>query len=113
MVPIAPGGDHGAAEAKLLAGVNRVCSPHRAEIERQHRANQSRIEIQLEAPHPEARLEFADAGLELRVRYPVELRNSAELDAQMTRSVLDLIATDPALKAAITGTPRIRSAIRT
>ena len=113
VVPIAPGGDHGAAEAKLLAGVNRVCSPHRAEIERQHRANQSRIEIQLEAPHPEARLEFADAGLELRVRYPVELRNSAELDAQMTRSVLDLIATDPALKAAITGTPRIRSAIRT
>jgi hypothetical protein len=63
-------------------------------------------------PRPEARLQFADAGLELLVRYPVEIRKAPDIDEEMTRKVLDLIETDDALKAAVTGNPRIRSAVK-
>jgi hypothetical protein len=58
------------------------------------------------------RLRFADAGLEVLVRYPVELRKAPKMDEEMTRKVLELIETDPELKAAIAGTPKIRAAIR-
>jgi hypothetical protein len=64
------------------------------------------------APSPEARLQFADAGLELLVRYPVEIRKAPDVDEEMTRKVLELIETDAALKAAVSGTPKIRSAVK-
>jgi hypothetical protein len=63
-------------------------------------------------PRPEARLQFADAGLELLVRYPVEIRKAPDIDEEMTRKVLDPIETDEALKAAVSGNPKIRSAVK-
>jgi hypothetical protein len=63
-------------------------------------------------PRPEARLQFADAGLEVLVRYPVEIRKAPDIDEEMTRKVLDLIETDEALKVAVSGNPKIRSAVK-
>jgi hypothetical protein len=63
-------------------------------------------------PRPEARLQFADAGLELLVRYPVEIRRAPDIDEEMTRKVLDMVETDTALKSALSGTPKIRSVVK-
>jgi small-conductance mechanosensitive channel len=112
VVMIAPDGNHKAAEEKLVATVNAVYAEYREDIERQHAAIERRVDIQIEAPRPEARLQFADAGLELLVRYPVEIRKAPDIDEEMTRKVLALIETDAALKAAVSGTPKIRSAIK-
>ena len=112
VVTITPSGNHKAAEEKLMGLVEDVYSKYRAEIERQHAAIERRVDIQVDMPRPEARLQFADAGLELLVRYPVELRSAPDTDEEMTRRVLDLIATDETLKTAVSGTPKIRSAIR-
>jgi small-conductance mechanosensitive channel len=112
VVMIAPGGNHRAAEDKLVAAVNSVYSQYRQEIERQHAGIERRVDIQVQVPRPEARLQFADAGLELLVRYPVELRRAPDIDEEMTRTVLDVINTDEALKGAVAGTPKIRSAIK-
>ncbi|MGA7219449.1 MAG: mechanosensitive ion channel family protein, partial [Candidatus Sulfotelmatobacter sp.] len=112
VVMIAPDGNHKAAQEKLVAAVNAVYSQYREEIERQHREIERRVDIQVEAPRPEARLQFVDAGLELLVRYPVELRKAPDVDEEMTRKVLGLIETDSALKAAVAGTPKIRSAVK-
>ncbi len=109
---IAPDGNHKAAQEKLVAAVNAVYSRYREEIERQHATIERRVDIQVEAPRPEARLQFADAGLELLVRYPVEIRKAPDIDEEMTRKVLELIETDAALKAAVSGTPKIRSAVK-
>jgi hypothetical protein len=54
--------------------VNDVYSHYKDEIERHQGSIESRVDIQIEMPRPEARLQFADAGLELLVRYPVEIR---------------------------------------
>ena len=112
VVMIAPQGNHKAAQEKLVAVVNSVYSQYRQEIERQHSAIERRVDIQIDAPRCEARLQFADAGLELLVRYPVELRRAPDIDEEMTRKVLGLIETDETLKAAVSGTPKIRSAVR-
>jgi small-conductance mechanosensitive channel len=112
VMTISPQGDHRAAEEKLMGLVNDVYSKYRGEIERQHAAIERRVDILVDMPRPEARLQFADAGLELLVRYPVDLRRAPDTDEEMTRRVLDLIAKDSSLKSAVSGTPKIRSAIR-
>jgi hypothetical protein len=112
VVKIAPEGDPKAAEDKLIAVVNSVYGRYKDEIERQHAGIERRVDIQVATPRPEARLQFSDTGLELLVRYPVEIRRAPDIDEDMTKRVLQLVATDPALKAAVAGTPRIRSAIK-
>lgn len=112
VVMIAPDGNHKAAQEKLVAAVNAVYSHYKEEIERQHAAIERRVDIQVAAPRPEARLQFADAGLELLVRYPVEIRKAPDIDEEMTRKVLELIETDAALKASVAGIPKIRSAVK-
>jgi small-conductance mechanosensitive channel len=112
VVMIAPQGDHKSAQAKLVAAVDAVYSEYRQEIERQHATIERRVDIQIETPRPEARLQFADAGLELLVRYPVEIRRAPDIDEEMTRRVLLLIESDESLKTAVSGSPKIRSAIK-
>lgn len=112
VVTIAPNGNHKVAQEKLVAAVNSVYSKYRGEIERQHTEIERRVDILIEAPRPEARLQFADAGLELLVRYPVEIRRAPDIDEEMTRRVLELVENNPDLKAAISGTPRIRTAVK-
>src|SRR5579872_379592 len=109
---IAPNGNHQAAQQKLVTAVNSVYAKYKDEIERQHATIERRVDIQIEMPRPEARLQFADTGLELLVRYPVEIRRAPDIDEQMTRKVLELVETDAALKAAISGIPKIRSVIK-
>jgi small-conductance mechanosensitive channel len=112
VVMIAPDGNHKMAQEELLAAVNAVYSRYRQSIERQHANIERHVDIQVEMPRPEARLQFADAGLELLVRYPVEIRNAPDIDEEMTRKVLELIETDGGLKAVVSGVPKIRSAVK-
>ena len=111
-VLIAPDGDHRLAQSRLLAAVEAACAPGQEAIAQQHATMERHADFQLEAPRPEARLQFVDAGLELRIRYPVPLRQTSSLDEAMTRSILELWANDPALKGAVVGMPRIRSAVK-
>jgi small-conductance mechanosensitive channel len=114
VVTVAPDGNrnHQVVQQKLVAAVGDVYAKFREEIEAQHAEIERRVDIQIETPRPEARLQFADAGLELRVRYPVTIRKAPTIDEEMTRKVLELIETDAPLKAAVSGIPKIRSAIR-
>jgi len=112
VLALAPGGDHQALQARLMRSVEAVCAEHRSEIERQGDSAERRVDIQIEFPQPEARLQFTDAGPELVARYPVAIRKAREIDEQVTREVLGLIEADPDLKAAVTGTPKIRSLLK-
>lgn len=112
VLAVAPDGDHRPVQGKLLAAVDEVYSEHRVEIERQQEALEKRGELQVEAPCPEARLQFTDAGLELLVRYPVALRKAKAMDEQVIRKVLDLIGSDPQLQAAVSGTPKVRALLK-
>ena len=112
VVMIAPNGNYKTVQEKLMAIIDEVYSKYRGEIERQHAAIERRVDIQVDVPRPEARVQFAEGGLELLVRYPVTIRRAPDTDEEMTRRVLDLIAKDETLKTAVSGIPKIRSAIR-
>ncbi len=111
-ITIAPNGNHKAAQEKLVATVNSVYSQYKTHIDRQHASIERRVDIQIDVPRPEARLQFADAGLELLVRYPVEIRQAPDIDEKMTRKVLELVETDAELKGMVAGNPKIRSAVK-
>jgi small-conductance mechanosensitive channel len=107
-----PGADYKLLEEKLLAAVNSIYDRYRPDIERQHNQLERLIEIQVKAPAPQAKLHFGDTGLEFIVRYPTEIRTAPDIDQQVTEAVLQLIEKEPNLKAAVTGLPRIRAAIK-
>ena len=112
VLKITQNADHRAAQEKLVATVNSVYSKYRHEIERQHASIERRVDIQIEAPRPQPRLQFGDAGVELLVRYPVAIRRAPDIDEEMTQKVLALVENDPLVKSASAGTPRIRTVVK-
>jgi len=109
---LVPGGDHKLAQEKLFQAVTSVHDQYREGFERQRGLVERRIEVQLKTPSPETRLQFGDTGLELLVRYPVEIRNESVTDEQVTRKVLEVIQGEPEVQAAVVGSPKIRAAIK-
>ena len=112
VVALAPDANLKLVQEKILAAVNSVYAQYRAAIERQYSEIERVVEIQLQMPSPEGRLQFADLGLEFTVRYPVEIRRAAEIDDNVTEKLLESLAGEPNLKAAVSGIPKIRAAIR-
>ena len=109
---INPIADANMVEKKMLSAVNSVHEAYRADFERQHSASSRVLDIRIEIPAPAAHLQFSSNGLELVVRYPVALGNVAKADEQVTQSVLAALSSSADFKAAVTGTPQIRVAIR-
>jgi hypothetical protein len=66
----------------------------------------------MKPPTPQAKLHYADAGLEFLVRYPTEIRTAPDIDEQVIKAVLDAIEKEPKLKTSVTGWPRIRAAVK-
>jgi len=107
-----PGSNYKLVQEKLFGAVNMVYEKYRAGIENQLGSIERRLEVQLKAPVPEAKLQFADVGLGFVVRYPVDIRRASEIDDQITRSVLQSLEEEQELKVAVLGSPRIRAAIK-
>jgi hypothetical protein len=49
---------------------------------------------------------------QLWARFPVEIREAAEIDEKITQALLELMARDAAVKAAVVGTPSIQPSVR-
>ncbi len=111
-VTLAPEGNHAAVEQKLLAAVNAVYAHYRPSIDRQHAGVERALGTSLAVPEPNAKLHFADSGLEFVLRYPVEIQRSAEIDDEITRTLMEVIGSDPELKASVAGSPKLRAAIK-
>jgi small-conductance mechanosensitive channel len=109
---LTPAGDHKVVQDKLMAAVSAVHAKYGEAMQPQYGSADDRMEIFLKEPVPEAKLQFVDAGLELIVRYPVDLRRASEMDDQVARALLDAMRDDPTVTAGITGTPRIRAAVK-
>lgn len=107
---LAPTSNVKLAEDRLMGAVQAVYAKYREELQRQHAVAARAFHVPVPAPEPEARLRFVDAGLEMVVRYPVELRDAAEIDDRVTRGLLDAIAREPTMKLVAAGTPTLQPA---
>ncbi|HEX4230765.1 MAG TPA: mechanosensitive ion channel domain-containing protein [Bryobacteraceae bacterium] len=105
-----PGVGFEAARDRLLSALNAVYQQYRAAIEKQHATFERTTSLETTPPRPAARVRFNDNGLEIWIRYPVEIANSAETDDQITRRLMEEIEKEPKLKLAPSGAPKISAA---
>ncbi len=110
---LGPAADYQRVEKALGSAVNSVYERYREGFEAQHRGIENRIEIQMPVPTFQSKLQLADNGLELLLRYPAEIRKASQMDAEVTRAVLEAIQNSAGVKDAIVGSPKIRAVVRT
>jgi hypothetical protein len=92
----------------MLAAVERVYAGYREKIEQQHRQIERTFSFAIDTPQPQSRLRLTQAGLEVVIRYPIDLENSAEVDDQIARALLDALEQLPKLRLVGSGVPNIQ-----
>lgn len=107
---VAAESDYHQVEERLTGAVTAVFEKYRERMERQHRSmEQSLGVLSVNSLHPETRLRLTQSGLEVVVRYPVELDEANKIDDRIAREVLDAINRPPRLKLVGSGTPNIQA----
>jgi small-conductance mechanosensitive channel len=105
---LAPETDYQVAEKRMLRAVEAVYERYRERMERQHRAMQENLNLEVALPQPHTRLRLTAAGLEVVIRFPTELENSAEMDDAVARELLRAIEQAPRLRLVGSGTPTLQ-----
>ncbi len=103
-----PDTDYGLAEKRILSVVEHVYAGYRDHIEAQHRSMLRNLNVPIELPKPRSQLRLTQSGLEIVVRYPVELTNASEIDDQIARELLHALEQPPRLRLVGTGSPNIQ-----
>lgn len=111
VVPLANGVDREAVEKSVKETVQTVFNDYNRQAAWQ-RAFDDEMEISMKPPAPEQRVQFGDSGMELVVRYPVDLHRAAEIDEKVTQALLETMAKNGKISGGISGTPKIRSAVK-
>jgi hypothetical protein len=79
-------------QSRMLGAVNEVFGGYRDAIERQHREMIRLLGITSDTPRPHSRLRVAQTGVEIRVRYPVEIEHAGDVDDQVAAAVTRAMA---------------------
>ena len=90
--------DYSPVEGRLLAAVQAIYAEYGEIVERQHRTAQAAMNLHTAAPRPESRVRVVDTGLEITIRYPVEIHRAAEIDDRITREVIQEVEREPRLR---------------
>jgi small-conductance mechanosensitive channel len=81
--------DFRATQGRMLAAVETVFADYRADIERQHRDMDRLLGTTTPAPLPHTRLRIAPSGVEIRVRYPVDIDQAGGIDDRIAAAVTE------------------------
>jgi small-conductance mechanosensitive channel len=111
ILPLGPKADYDAVQKALNSAVDPVFKEYDMDM-LWHRRAFDPTDISLNPPAPEHRLQFSDTGPELIARYPVDLNRAGEIDEKITRALIEAIQRDEKLANSVTGSPKIRSAVK-
>lgn len=93
-----PNSDYRKVEEKMMGAVQKIFADYKEKMELQYRSMERAISVvSVTALHPESRLSITQSGLQVMVRYPVELEQAAQIDDRMTREVLNATGREPTL----------------
>ncbi|HET6933777.1 MAG TPA: mechanosensitive ion channel domain-containing protein [Candidatus Angelobacter sp.] len=93
-------------EKRMLEIVNKVFEEYREKMEMQRRGMERALNsITISAFKPESHLRLTSTGLEIVIRYPVELSNAAEIDDRITRELLAATENEPRLTVLRSASP--------
>jgi small-conductance mechanosensitive channel len=102
---------HTVCEA-ILQMVEKAYQQYRDRIVREHESVQNWMQTAIDSPEIQSRLQFSAGVFQFWVRFPVEIRSAAQTDEQITRALLDWMASNPAFKSAIAAVPTIQASVR-
>jgi small-conductance mechanosensitive channel len=96
---LGPESNYREVEQRMLEAVNHVFDEYREKMELQRRnMERSLNSVAIASFKPESHLHLTPTGLEVVIRYPVELGNAAEIDDRITRELLTAIERHPKLR---------------
>jgi hypothetical protein len=67
------------------------------------------LNMPIAMPRIRTRINPKQNGLEISIRYPVDVEHAADIDDQITRELMDALKQSPELKLAGTGVPSIQA----
>ena len=79
--------DYRAVQQRMLDAVNSVFADYGDAVQRQHREMERMLRVTMPPPQPQSRLRVAANGIEITIRYPVELEHATEVDDRITAAV--------------------------
>ncbi|HLW55260.1 MAG TPA: mechanosensitive ion channel domain-containing protein [Candidatus Angelobacter sp.] len=98
-VTLGPESNYRQVEQRMLEAVNKVCAKYCEPLDRQRRnLERSMHTVSIGSLVPESRLRLTATGIDVVIRYPVDLTHAAEIDDEVTREVLDAINREPKLR---------------
>ena len=98
---LAPHPDYVEIKKRLLAAVDGVLADYREEIERQtQEIARTVISTPVGSLHPKVQLRFVATGVEAVIRYPVDLKNAADIDERVAHEVLKSLELEPKVQLA-------------
>lgn len=107
---LAPECDYRLAEKRLVEVVEDVYARFRDTMQRQYRELERDLNVKLESPRPRSRIRLGQSGIEMTIRYPVDVRHAVQVADEISRRVLDTIAQEPGLTLVVPGTPNLQAA---
>ncbi|HEY6348418.1 MAG TPA: mechanosensitive ion channel domain-containing protein [Candidatus Angelobacter sp.] len=105
---LAPESDYALAEKRVLGAVEKVFAGYRERIEQQYLEMERTLNIAAKVPKPISRLRLTQTGLEVVIRFPVELDSATEIDDRVTRELLHSLEQSPKLRLVASGIPNIQ-----
>jgi small-conductance mechanosensitive channel len=106
---LSPDSDYGAVENRVHEAVEAAFSDYKEEMERQQRQMERALtSASVGSLWPTSRQHLTPSGLQVIIRFPVDLKHAAEIDNRLTRELLKALEREPTLKAAGPGTPTIK-----
>jgi hypothetical protein len=96
----------------ILKEIHAIYDGYRAQIEQQHQGVQNWMQVAIDLPTVESRLQFNGGGFQLCARFPVEIKQASETDEKLTQALLELMAKNPEIKSAVASTPVIQASVR-
>jgi small-conductance mechanosensitive channel len=106
---MAPDCDYRLAEKRLVEVVEDVFARYRENAKRQYYEMERRLNIRLDSPKPQSRLRVSAAGVEITVRYPVDIRNRAQVGDEIARRLIDAFERETKLRLVAQTPPNIQA----
>jgi len=105
---LSPDCDYRLAEKRLLEAVDEVFARYRETIQRQYLQAEQSLNMRIDSPKPQSRLQLSQNGLMVTIRYPAETRSAMQAADEVSRRLLDAIAREPGLKLVTNGLANIQ-----
>jgi small-conductance mechanosensitive channel len=96
---LAPDSDYRQVEKRMMDAVNKIFSEYRDRMESQRQHMERALSpVSVQELGPASRVRLAQNGVEIVIRYPVELDQADEIDDRITRELLLATGREPKLK---------------